>query len=99
MRSRKLWHKYIALVIVGLMGRSASIQAGTGDATSLVSPDRLLAKFFNDPPVNLSAAPKLIWTPVMTGGFGNPSNGLLRGLEEFGGRLYAITSNTDGGEV
>ena len=43
---------------------------------------------------------KLIWTPVMTGGFGNPNNELIRGLTEFKGSLYAITLNgRDGGEV
>lgn len=41
----------------------------------------------------------LVWTPVMTGGFGNPGNKLLRGLQVFQGRLYAITFNDEGGEV
>lgn len=43
---------------------------------------------------------KLNWTPVMTGGFGNPNNRNIRALVEFNGYLYAITSNgRDGGEI
>jgi len=64
----------------------------------------------SDPPVvrHVSLTPataagsetaKLAWTPVMTGGFGDPGNALLRGLEVFAGRLYAITFDDDGGEI
>jgi hypothetical protein len=43
---------------------------------------------------------RLKWTPVMTGGFGNPNNKNIRSLVEFNGTLYAITSNgRDGGEI
>jgi len=43
---------------------------------------------------------KLRWTPVMTGGFGNPNNKNIRALVEFKEKLYAITANSrDGGEI
>jgi hypothetical protein len=42
---------------------------------------------------------KLIWQPVMTGGFGYPANQLLRGLAVFDDHFYAITFNLMGGEV
>ncbi|MBI3951732.1 MAG: hypothetical protein HY314_14885 [Acidobacteria bacterium] len=43
---------------------------------------------------------RLMWTRVMTGGFGNPNNKLIRALVEFKGYLYAMTANgADGGEI
>jgi hypothetical protein len=51
------------------------------------------------PPVGSGEA-KLVWTPVMTGGLGNPNNFLLRGLTVFQGHLYTLVANgKDGGEI
>ncbi|HEV8718672.1 MAG TPA: hypothetical protein VGX03_38370, partial [Candidatus Binatia bacterium] len=101
MATEKRW--LISLVVVvGALGVWPRWAAGKSAETASLRPD--------DPPAvqYVSLAPaaavgfetaKFTWTRVATGGFGNPGNILVRSLEVFAGRLYAITFNFNGGEV